>query len=251
MATPNKSGLLISLFLVSIFLLPFISSCGKGANANASGLNTQLQIVDLSPDAQPMNLYLNTIKESTNQYTYPNNSGYFFLSSLIPPLELRTATVNAITVIRIDSVLRPNAKYTLFVTGYRFGSDTSMDIKHSILSLDTVTLPANGRAKVRFANTSPSSPSLDLRANDSTNKVLMNVPFNKITQYVQLPVGNYNFTINANATPTKVEFTLSNVTLQDGRAYTIYTQGIVGRTDSVAFGANVLTNNLLLPTTQQ
>ncbi|MEN0056817.1 MAG: DUF4397 domain-containing protein [Mucilaginibacter sp.] len=251
MATPNKGGLLVSLFLVGTLLLPFISSCGKGANANASGLNTQLQIVYLSPDAQPTNLYLNTIKESATQYTYPNNSGYFFLSSLLPPVELRTATVNALTVLRIDSALKPNSKYTLFVTGYRFGTDTTMDIKHSILSLDTATLPAIGRAKVRFANTSPSSPNLDLRANDTTNKVLMDVHFNKITPYVQLPVGNYNFTISNHATPTKVEFTLPNIPLQDGRAYTIYTQGIVGRTDSVAFGANVLTNNLLLPSSQQ
>ena len=247
MATQNKSGLLISLFLVGIFLLPFISSCGKGANANASGLNTQLQIVYLSPDAQPTNLYLNTVKESANVYSYPNNSGYFFLSTLVPPLELRTAALNATTVLRIDSALKANSKYTLFVTGYR--ADSS--ITRSILSLDTATLPALGKAKIRFAHTSPSSPNLDLRANDTTNKVLMNVPFDTITGYVQLPAGNYNFTISNHATPTKVEFTLSNVTLQDGRAYTIYTQGIVGRTDSVAFGANVLTNNLLLPTTQQ
>jgi len=251
MATPNKSGLLISLFMVGIFLLPFISSCGKGANANASGLNTQLQIVDLSPDAQPLNLYLNSIKESTNQYTYPNNSGYFFLSSLIPPLDLRTATVSAINVLRVDSVLRPNAKYTLFVTGYRFGTDSTMSVSRSMLSLDTATVPPHGLAIVRFAHTSPSSPNLDLRANDSTTKVLQDVKFNTITKYVKLPAGNYNFTISAHATPTKVETSLLNVTVQDGRAYTIYTQGIVGRTDSVAFGANVLTNNLLLPTTQQ
>ncbi|MDN3549801.1 DUF4397 domain-containing protein [Mucilaginibacter aquaedulcis] len=247
MATPNKSGLLISFFLVGVFLLPLISSCGKGANANASGLNTQLQIVDLSPDAQPLNLYLNSIKESTNIYSYPNNSGYFFISTLIPPIQLRTATVNAITVLRIDSVLKPNSKYTLFVTGYR--ADSS--IKNSVLSLDTATLPDKGRAKIRFAHTSPSSPNLDLRANDTTNSVLMNVKFNTVTKYVQVPVGNYNFTISNHATPTKIETSILNFTVQDGRAYTIYTQGIVGRTDSVAFGANVLTNNLLLKNTQQ
>jgi hypothetical protein len=248
MATQNKSSLLVSLFLVTagILLLPFISSCGKGANANSSGLNTQLQILNLSPDAGSLNLYLNYIKESTSTYTYTTNSGYFYLSTLQPPLQLRTATTAPINVLTIDSALKANAKYTLFITGYRTDKDTS--IKNSILSLDTATLPALGRGKVRFVNASPSSPTLDLRANDTL--VVGALDFNKVSSYTQLPVGNYNFTISANKTPTKIEASILNVTIQDGRAYTIYTQGIVGRTDSVAFGAGVLTNNLLLKTTQ-
>lgn len=248
MATQNKSGLLVSLFLITvgIVLLPFISSCGKGANANPSGLNTRLQILNLSPDVGPLNLYLNFIKESTAIYSYPTNSGYFFISTLTPPLEMRTFANAPVRVLIVDSTLKANAKYTLFITGYRNDKDTS--IKNSILSLDTVTLPAIGRGKVRFINASPGSPTLDLRANDTV--AFNTVAFNKLTSYIQLPVGNYNFTINAHATPGKIEYTLPNVTIQDGRAYTIYTQGLVGRSDSVAFGANVLTNNLLEKITQ-
>ncbi|WP_183563995.1 DUF4397 domain-containing protein [Mucilaginibacter sp. SP1R1] len=246
MAKQNKSNFLVSwcLFTMGVLVLPFIASCGKGANANSSGLNTQLQIINLSPDALPLSLYLNYIKESTATYTYTNNSGYFFLSTLQPPLQLRTATTSPTNVLTITNTLLSNAKYTLFVTGFK--SDSS--IKNSILSLDTATLPAIGRGKVRFVNASPSSPALDLKANGTA--VADSLPFNKVSLYVQVPVGNYNFTINANRTPDKIETTLLNVTIQDGRAYTIYTQGIVGRTDSVAFGAAVLTNNLLLKTTQ-
>ena len=248
MATQNKSSLLVSLFLVTagILLFPFISSCGKGANANSAGLNTQLQILNLSPDAGPLNLYLNFIKESTATYTYPSNSGYFFLSTLQPPLQLRTTATSPVNVLTIDSTLKPNAKYTLFITGYK--SDKEGSIKNSILSLDTATLPTLGRGKIRFAHTSPSSPSLDLWANDT--QAFSNLPFDSISVYIELPVGNYNFTINAHNIPSVVQTNIPNVTIQDGWAYTIYTQGIVGRTDSVAFGAAVLSNNLLLKTTQ-
>lgn len=250
MTTKNKSGLLVSLFMVTmgILLLPFISSCGKGANANASGLNTQLQIVNLSPDVQPLYLYLNFIRENASTYAYPSNSGYFFLSTLQPPMQLRTVTASPQNILTIDSTLKPNAKYTLFITGYRFGTDTSASINHSILSLDTVKLPSNGHGKIRFAHTSPSSPNLDLSANGTL--AFGNQAFNKISKYIELPVGNYNFTISMHKTPAVVEYTLPNITIQDGRAYTIYTQGIVGRTDTVAFGAGVLTNNLLLKATQ-
>jgi len=248
MTKPNKSSFLVSLLLLTMgtLLLPFISSCGKGANANPTGLNTQLQIVNLSPDILPVNLYLNFIKENTTNYTYPTNSGYFYISTLQPPMQLRTATLAPINLVTIDSTvaLKANSKYTLFITGFR--SDNS--IKNSLLLLDTATIPPLGRGIVRFVHCSPTSGLLDLRANDSTAKQWKSIGFDSVSKYVQLPVGNYNFTINLSSLPGNVQFQLPNVTIQDGRAYTIYTQGIVGRTDSVAFGAAILTNNLLLKT---
>jgi hypothetical protein len=120
-----------------------------------------------------------------------------------------------------------------------------------MLLLDTATIPPLGRGLVRFVHCSPTSAPLDLRANGTLATQWTKIPFDSVSKYVQLPVGNYNFTINLNTSPDNVQFQLSNVTIQDGRAYTIYTQGIVGRTDSVAFGAAILTNNLLLKSTQQ
>ena len=246
MANQHKNGLLVSMFLftLGVLLLPFISSCGKGANANPAGLNTQLQILNLSPDAQPLNLWLNFVRESQTIYSYPTSSGYFFISTLQGPLQMRLSTNAATPVLTVDTPayppLKANSKYTLFITGFK--SDNT--IKNSILSLDTVTLPANGRGKVRFVHASPTSPELDLWANGT--EVTDKLAFNKLSPYVQLPAGNYIFTVNVHTTPTKVEATTPVFTIQDGRAYTVYTQGIVGRTDSLAFSINVLTNNLLL-----
>ena len=246
MTNQNKSGLLVSLFMFTmiVMLIPFISSCGK--SATSSGLNTQLQIINLSSDVGSLYLYQNAVRQNNNAtYTYPSNSGYFFLSTLTPPLQLRTATAAPVNIpFQIDTALRGNSKYTLFITGYL--ADSS--IKNSILSLDTATLPPIGRGKIRFAHTSPSSANLDLRANDTL--AFSDRSFNTLSPYINIPTGNYNFTISVHNTPSKIEYTLSNVTILDGRAYTIYTQGIVGRTDSVAFGAAVLTNNLLIKATQ-
>jgi hypothetical protein len=246
MATKNKSGLLVYLFLFTagVLLVPFVSSCGKGANATASGLNTQLQILNLSPDAQPLILYLDNIQQSTTTYTYPTSSGYFYLSTLIAPFQMRTATTTSTIVLQIDSTLKINSKYTLFITGYR--ADNS--IARSILTLDTATLPTIGKGKIRFIHTSPSSPTLDMRINDTL--AFSNIAFDSLSKYIQVPAGTYTFTINAHSTPTKIETSVSNVTIKDGLVYTVYTQGVVGRTDSVAFGAGVLTNNLLIKSTQ-
>lgn len=247
MNNKNKNSLFIWLLtgMPLVLLLCFAASCGK--STNITGTNTKLQVVNLSSDVQPLNLYQNSVKQSTTTYTYPTGSGYFTLSTVTPPLQFRQATAAALNIpFEIDTVLRSNVKYTIFLTGYL----TDGTIKNSILSLDTATVPPIGRGLVRFLHGSPSSASLDLRANDTLLTAKAGVAFNTLTPYVKVPTGNYTFTINVHSTPTKTEYKLSNVSILDGRAYTIYTQGIVGRTDSVAFGAAVLTNNLLEKITQ-
>jgi len=246
MANKNKSKVLVSFFVAVIFGLVVcaVSSCGKGGNASAVGLNTGLQIVNLSPDIQPVYLYQHYIRYSTTTYTYPNSSGYFYLSTLEPPLQLRTATAAPVILLQFDTTLKANRKYTMFITGFR--KDNSF--VSSFIVPDSTSLPTIGKGKVRFVHASPNTAALDLRANDTL--VVSGTTFNKVSKYVELTAGNYNFTITTTRTPTKIETTLQNITIQDGRAYTIYTQGIVGSADSLAFGAGVLTNNLLSKTLQ-
>ncbi|PWK77603.1 uncharacterized protein DUF4397 [Mucilaginibacter oryzae] len=246
MTEKKKSKVLVSFFAVIVFamLACGISSCGKGANASSVGINTGIQIVNLSSDIQAVYLYQHFIRYNTTTYTYPNSSGYFYLSTLQPPLQIKTATLAPLTLLQFDTTLKANSKYTLFITGLRKDST----IANSFIVSDNTSLPAIGKGKVRFVNASVSSPALDLRANDTL--AIKGVTFNKVSNYVELPAGSYNFTITKTATPKQIEKTLPNVTIQDGRAYTIYTLGVVGRADSLAFGAGVLTNNLLSKTLQ-
>lgn len=246
MVNKNKSKVLVSFFaaVIGALFLCGVSSCGKGGNASSVGLNTQFQIVNLSPDIQPVYLYQHYIRYSSTTYTYPNSSGYFYLSTLEAPLQLRTATTAPTILLQFDNALKANRKYTMFITGYR--KDSSF-VSSFILS-DSTGLPPIGKGKVRFVHTSPGTAALDLRANDTL--MVSGTTFNKVTPYYDLTAGNYNFTIRATRTPTKIETTLQNITIQDGRAYTIYTKGVVGAADSLAFGAGVLTNNLLSKTLQ-
>jgi hypothetical protein len=246
MANKNKSKVLVSFFVAVIcgLFICAVSSCGKGGNASSVGLNTQFQIVNLSPDIQPVYLYQHYIRYSTTTYTYPTSSGYFYLSTLEPPLQLRTATAAPVILLQFDTTLKANRKYTMFITGFKKDNTFA----NSFIVSDSTSLPAIGKGKVRFVHASPTTAALDLRANDTL--VVSGTVFNGVSKYVELTAGNYNFTITATRTPTKIETTLQNITIQDGRAYTIYTRGIVGSADSLAFGAGVLTNNLLSKTLQ-
>lgn len=230
----------LSLFAVFAVIMPFVSSCGKSGQATSVGLNTQIEFLNLSPDLQPVNLYINFLSQGTGSYYYSINSGYFYVSSIDTPIQVRTAatTTSTINLLNIDSVLLANHKYSLFVTGLY-----STDSLTYILTLDdTAKTPRVGFGKIRFVNASLPRTALDISANGTV--AFSNIGFKKVTNYVQLPAGIYTFQVTPTNSPSTILPTpgLQSITIQDSRLYTLYTNGIVGRTDTSAFAGAVLTN---------
>ena len=232
------------LFITAVFIMPFISSCGKGGNASSVGFNTQLEILNLGPDVHPVNLFVQYIMQGTTSYFYPSSSGYFYLNSIGLPLQVRTAAVaNTATVnlITIDTGFLANHKYSIYITGL-----VSNNTLSSILTLDDTTgTPAVGFGKIRFVNAAISSQNiatLDVAANGTA--AFTKIPFKGISPYVLLPAGNYVFQIYPTGSPTTLlpTPTLQSTTIQDGRLYTLYSYGIVLNTDTSAFGASVIIN---------
>lgn len=243
MRNRNNSSLRVSLFLfiAGFWIALFASSCGKvGVSAAAS--NVQYQIVNLSPDLGSVDLYINFIKVNTNSYFYPRSSGYFYLPSLDTPFQIRPgqnlnsgAIISTSNIFSLDYILRPNLKYTLFITGLK-----RVDSVKSIFIADTAAIPATGRGKVRFINASPRSPGFDIGANGTI--AFSNQQYLKVSKYIELPAGIYDFQIFPTGNSITILKDMRNVTIQDGRLYTLYSYGLVGHTDSLAFGASMITN---------
>jgi hypothetical protein len=248
----NRNNISLSIFLflfATVFVvMPFISSCNKSGTVAPSSLNIQYQVINLSPDQGPLDLYINFLKVNTSSFYYPTPSGYFFLTSIVTPFQIRPATgttingvpVSTVPVFSIDSILKPNLKYTLFITGL-----SSVDSVRPIFVPDTAPLPTVGRGKLRFINASPRSQDLDLTANGispSTGE-FTKLSYLKVSPYVELPAGNYNFQIYPTGNRTNVLLKMLNFTIEDGRLYTMYCYGLEGHTtDTVAFGSNIVTN---------
>lgn len=232
-----KYNVLSVLFLVvvAVMVVPFISSCNKdSANASPTGLNTQLNIIHLCPDLlKPVDLFINLRQQNTRSFVYGVPSGYLYLSSLATPLEIRSAQSNLILFSK-DTALRQNTRYTVFITGL-----VADNTRSSIFVTDTDSAPKQGNGKVRFINASARSVNVDVTANDVT--AFANQGFKAVTKYLELPAGVYDFKVYQRGTTT-ILYDLKNSTIQDGRLYTLYTQGVVGRADSAAFGAAILTN---------
>jgi hypothetical protein len=231
----------VPVLFAATFFVPFISSCGKNAAASNVGLNTQLQILNLSPDVHPVNLYIDFTNQNFSiTYTYPYTSGYFYLKSVDTPIQIRSALTNTINLLSINSVLKSNHKYSLFITGIR----STNTITGIVTADDTTATPPVGFGKIRYVNASVLSPNINVMVNGTLTKAFTNIKYKQITSYILLPAGNYIFQMSPVTSPGTVISTpgLQATPIQDGRLYTLYSYGEYSHTDSSAFGAGVLTN---------
>jgi len=252
----SRSNISLSVFLSLfgfVFVgMPLISSCGKTNTVNPS-TNIRYQIINLSPDLGSVDLYLNYQKFNGSSIFYPTSSGYFTLPSVITPFQIRPGStlvpgtvVSTANLFVIDSVLHANRRYTLFIAG--LANTTPDSLSYLFTKDDTASNPTTGRGKVRFINASPRSKGLDVVANGTA--AFTKQLFLKPSSYLELPVGNYDFQIYPTGTTATVLSDLQNVTIQDGKLYTIYTYGLAGKADSLAFGSAVISNGVSFGVTQ-
>lgn len=233
MEISNKNYNILSLLflaVVGIMVLPFVSSCGKTGTLPASS-NIQYQVLNLSTDVQPVDLYISNKKFNTTSFRYPTASNYFTLTTIDTPFQIRSAqtTASAVNLLSINKPLSFNVKYSLFITGFKLNN--TLDY---IFTADTASNPIGGRGKVRFVNASAGSNVFNITANGTS--VFNNQAYKNVSSFVEMPAGNYDFKLYSTASSSIILSELNNVTVQDGKLYTLYCRGIVGRTDTAAFG---------------
>lgn len=237
----NKNKFMVFMFLccAGIMTISFITSCGKNNNGNVSPATShiQFQVVNLSPDLHPVNLYIGSYQQGNNSYSYPSPSGYFSITNTSPPIQIRSAvsTESAVNILSIDTlIMHPYFKYSLFITGLK-----SENTVTSFLTIDTAAPPTAGRGKIRFVNASPHSTSFDVSANDII--AFKDQKYKNVSRYISMPPGNYNFKVMPAGQSTVIS-TFPNVNIADGKVYTLYCRGVAGGADSVAFGTGIITN---------
>ncbi|MEO6980539.1 MAG: DUF4397 domain-containing protein [Mucilaginibacter sp.] len=222
---------------LSIFwFVSMLSSCGKGANVSTANLNIKYEVLNLSPDVLPVDIYIRFLKTNNSPFRYSVNQGYFTVPYTDTPFIIRSDRINGgPALLKRSDILTRNAQYSLFITGTL--ADNSLT---TIFTVDTATLPKVGRGKIRFVDASPSGINgLDVYANGT--KAFNKIIYPKPSDFVELPIGNYDFQIYATGSPLLLN-KLSNVQIDDGKLYTLYAYGYTTRSDSAAFTAAMITN---------
>ncbi|MBL4675714.1 MAG: DUF4397 domain-containing protein [Mucilaginibacter sp.] len=244
MANRNKNSLMVYLllFTIGVMGLPLLSSCGKSEGISSSNNNARLGIVNLSNDVQPFKLYARFIAQGTATYSYPNASTYTLINVADTPVQVRTAqtsnNLNPINLLTLNRGFVRNVPYTLFVMGLR--KDSSLA---AVITVDTSSLPANGRGKIRLVNAVANVPSgVNLTLNDTV--AFRSVRFKGVTDFVEVTAGTYNINVVPSNNPSTPLKDLSNFTILDGKTYTIYSYGLSSGSDTASYGINTILNTL-------
>ena len=127
-----------------------------------------------------------------------------------------------------------------------FAIDSVSKIKAALVS-DNLSVPAAGKAHVRFFHFSANAPAVDIAVtggpvlfpnrlfNDqSTNAAYVN--------FTPVDAGTYNLEVRAAGTNTVV-LALPNITLTAGKIYTVFAKGFLGGAGAQALGAQIIVNN--------
>src|SRR5690606_12185853 len=111
--------------------------------------------------------------------------------------------------------------YSLFIGG-KSGSLTS------VLTEDDMTIPPQGKAKIRFVNLSPDSGALDFKMNNE-NTIASNKKFKEYTSFHEIGVGNYTAKIESHEGDA-IEIPVE-LKVEDGKIYTVWARGLVNSDD--------------------
>lgn len=218
-----------------IAILVYLGGCTKDGTDTGVGPSVtpgRFMFVQASPDAPPVDLYVDSTRVDSN-IAYPNGTTYVSFSAGLRTL--RVARPGSLKTL-YQALVPVNAgwNYTIFgvdsVTRYSF-----------MLLVDNLQTPGSGKASLRFVHVSPNAPAVDLVVRGGIT-LFTNEAFKSKTDLIPLDAGTYTFDVKVTSTPT-VLASASNVSLSTGKIYTLYVRGFAGSTGPTALNAGLLIHN--------
>jgi hypothetical protein len=194
--------------------------------------NSLVKVIHASPDAPGVDLLVDNTVAGTN-LTFPNNTGYLTVNSGTRNIKVNV-TGTMTTVIEANVDFMQNKNYSVFAVN-------SVSNIEPLLVEDDLTVPAQGKAHVRFIHLSPDAPAVDITLTDGTI-VFGNKSFKEFTAFTPLDAGTYDLQVRVAGTPT-VALDLLGITLEAGKIYTVFAKGFLSGVGQQELGAEIIVNN--------
>ena len=246
MKTFKNLSITSTLFILSIL---FITSCKPDKIDETLKVYGKVMLVHAAPGVPAFDLLIGGVKKNTDSIVYTKNSAYYDIEVSTSNYVITTKYSKAGT--RLDSAGVKAIKNTGFSYFTYIDNDAAKSVR-VLASTDNLTLPAAGKAKVRFVNLIPDIPNnvaVDVEAvapgavptprNDFTN-----VSFKTIKDFVEITKGTYDFKIKQTGT-TNVILTVRDVVITEGKLNTFVANGFAAKlnTDPLGPRVTVVNNN--------
>lgn len=189
--------------------------------------------INASPDAQPVDFFLD--QNRGNNFFIPSGESLDYINAYTGKRTI-TFYVGASNqkIISDTATFAANRLYSVFLANVV--STPSM-----LIIADSVGVPAEGKAGVRFVNLSPDNQALDLVVKGGATLASAKT-YKQYTPFVTVTGGStYTFEIHKAGTAT-VLYTLTDVRIKNKTLNTIWVQGLSAATDSKKLTAHAQEN---------
>ncbi len=177
-----------------------------------------VRAVHASPDAPAVDVWVDGAPAFKNA-PFKGVTAYAMLSGGMHNFQIVPAGATEPVVIEADLDLQNNTDYTIVAL------NTLANIEPLVL-VDNNSLPAAGKAHVRFVHASPDAPAVDIAV--TSGPVLFGgVSFKGVGDYLPVDAGTYDLEARLAGTDT-VALSLPGIKLEEGTVYTVYAMGFAG-----------------------
>lgn len=219
------SGLLIN----AVFILVF-SSCKNSINPEPSLGNARILLVNSAAGSSAINLYWTGNKLNPVPLAYGNTTGYRNITSGVRDVQVKANSSNTLLAAKTIHLVQ-DSSYSFFV----FESNKTLA---TVIAEDDLSVPSFGNAKIKFANMSSGLSSADLSISKGPD-IASSVSFGTIGSYTELKAGTYNLILRVHGS-TATLLNLPNIRLDNGKIYTIWSNGAVNGTGTNTVGIQTI-----------
>jgi hypothetical protein len=176
-----------------------------------------LMVIHASPDAPAVDIFSDGIFQGS--ISFPENTEYIALPAGTRSIKVNVGGTDTTAIGPVDLNLLADTFTSVFAY------DLVAIIDALVLS-DDLTAPAAGKAKVRFVHLSPDAPAVDVALAASGPVLFPDYEFGEFSPFDEFDVGTVDLEVRLAGQPDVV-LSLPGVTLEDGKIYTVFANGLV------------------------
>jgi hypothetical protein len=210
-------------YTVPILLL--ILALALTSTTLAAGHEARVRVVHASPDAPAVDVWVNDSITAFSGAPFKGITQYATLDPATYNVKVVPAGAMEPVVIEADLELAGGTDYTVVAVGLL------ADIEPLVL-VDNNSLPAAGKAHVRFVHASPDAPAVDIAVQGGP-VLFSNVAFKGVGDYLPVDVGTYDLEVRLAGTET-VALSVPGLALADQTVYTVFAMGLAGGEPALA-----------------
>jgi hypothetical protein len=192
-----------------------------------------LMVIHASPDAPEVDIFSDGVFQGN--INFPENTDYLVLPAGVRSIKVNVGGTDTTAIGPVDLNLATDT----FTSVFAYDRVATID---ALVLPDDLSAPAAGKAKVRFVHLSPDAPAVDITLTDGT-VLFGDYEFGENSNFDEFDAGTVDLEVRLAGTNVVV-LSLPGVTLEVGKIYTVFANGLVTPgPGEPSLAADIISNN--------